>query len=636
MGKTLLVGGTRNYVVSGVAQDAPANSQIKFDFVASYASLPNASNPNWGVEVYATYFLLRPGTDPVSLEKKMGVFMRNLPELADLGNDYLIYHLEPITRVHLYSRLGGLEPSGNIQYIYILAIVAILILIIAGVNYTNLTTAQAVGRIPEISIRKVLGSRRIQLFWQFMGESLLLNLLAMAIAIILVVALLPAFDRLVERPIEAGMILQQAGIALLLVLYAGISFMAGIYPALVLSGLKLIRMLKAGFSFSTGTGPLRKSLIVFQFFASIFLIVSTVVIYEQMQYIRKKDLGYDQSHVVALPVDLAMRPNFRAIKESLARLPGVLSVSCGAEEPTYIRWDDAVTLLPGPSSKPVLTYASPADPDFVRTLGLHIIAGTDFTQADWMQMNGPDNPDPQTSFMLNETLTRAMGWKPQEALGKIMYRSDHKGVVKAVVKDFNFAPLHTSVAPLVIFLDSQYYHIYQAFVKISGNNIPSTLSSMEATWKERVTHRPFEYHFLDDNFHSIYHTEEQTAQIFTVFSALAIVLACMGLFALAAYTTVQRAKEIGIRKVLGAGEWRLVMLVSGDFLKLVGISTVLAFPVAWYFLHRWLENFAYRIQISWVIFLVAGGAAVALAFVSIFAQAYRAAIANPVRSLRTE
>jgi putative ABC transport system permease protein len=205
-----------------------------------------------------------------------------------------------------------------------------------------------------------------------------------------------------------------------------------------------------------------------------------------------------------------------------------------------------------------------------------------------------------------------------------------------VVKDFNFAPLHTPVAPLVIFLDSQYFHIYQAFVKISGNNIPSTLQSMEATWKERVTHRPFEYHFLDDNFNSIYHTEEQTAQIFTVFSALAIVLACMGLFALAAYTTVQRAKEIGIRKVLGAGEWKLVMLVSGDFLKLVGISMVLAFPVAWYFLHRWLENFAYRIQISWVIFLAAGGASVALAFVSIFAQAYRAAIANPVRSLRTE
>jgi putative ABC transport system permease protein len=636
LGKTLLVGGTRNYIVSGVATDAPENSQIKFDFVASYSSLPNANNPTWGQEVYATYFLLRQSVDRTSLEKYIGTFMRTLPELADLGSDYLIYHLEPITRVHLYSKLSGLEPSGNIQYIYILAAIALLILIIAAVNYTNLATAQAAGRIPEIGIRKVLGSMRVQLFWQFIGESLLLNLFAMAIAFILVALLLPPFDQLVERKIQIGMILQPSGIAMLLILYCCVSFIAGIYPALVLSGLKLIKILKTGFSFSGGAGPFRKSLIIFQFFASVFLIISTVVIFEQMSFIKNKDLGYDKSQVVVLPVDGLMRPDFTTLKESIARLPNVLSVSCGAEEPTNIRWDDEITLSSDPNAKPLLTYATPADPDFVRTLGLHIIAGTDFSRADWLTMNRPGNPNPQTSFMVNETLAKSLGWKAQEAPGKIIYRSFRKGVVKAVVKDFNFAPLHQPIAPLVIFLDSQYYHIYQAFVKISGSNIRSTLRSLEENWKTRVPHRPFEYHFLDDNFNTVYHTEEQTVKIFTVFSGLAILLACLGLFALAAYTTVQRAKEIGIRKVLGAGELGIVLLISRDFLKLVAISMLLAFPVAWYFLNSWLNNFAYRIQISWIVFLISGCASATIAFASIFIQAYKAAVANPVRSLKTE
>jgi putative ABC transport system permease protein len=360
------------------------------------------------------------------------------------------------------------------------------------------------------------------------------------------------------------------------------------------------------------------------------------VIFQQLSFIRNKDLGYDKAQVVVLPVDGLMRPNFRSIKESIMRVPNVVSVSCGAEETTNIHWDDQITLSGDPLSTPLFTYASPADPDIVHTLGLHIIAGSDFTQADWRLMNDSNVADPQTAFMLNETLAKALGWKPAEAIGKTIYRSFHKGIVKAVVKDFNFAPLHEPIAPLAIFLDSQYVHIYQAFVKISGKNVPSTIVSLEKTWKERVTHRPFQYHFLDDNFNKIYHTEEQTAKIFTVFSTLAILLACLGLFALAAYTTVQRAKEIGIRKVLGAGELQLVMLISNDFLKLVALSMLLAFPVAWYFLKSWLDNFAYRINISWLVFLVSGGAAAAIAFVSIFAQAYKAAITNPIQSLRTE
>jgi putative ABC transport system permease protein len=267
---------------------------------------------------------------------------------------------------------------------------------------------------------------------------------------------------------------------------------------------------------------------------------------------------------------------------------------------------------------------------------LHIIAGGDFTHTDWLQLNGPGVQNPQTSFILNETLAKSLGWSPEQSIGKSIYRSFHKGLVKAVVKDFNFAPLHEPIAPLMIFLDSQYYHIYQAFVKISGNDLPSTIAALQTNWKQRVTHRPFQYHFLDDNFNMLYHTESQTAKIFSVFSVLAILLACLGLFALSAYSTVQRAKEIGIRKVLGAGEFSLIMLISADFLKLVALSMVLAFPLAWYFLNHWLDNFAYRISISWFVFLLSGIAASAIAFASIGLQAYKAAISDPVKSLRTE
>jgi putative ABC transport system permease protein len=637
LGKVLRVGGTRDYIVSGVALDAPVNSQIKFDFVASYASLSNANRPNWSQEVYATYFLLHNASDAPALEKNIAAYMKKQPDVGVSGNDYVIFHLEPFTKVHLYSNLDGLEPNGNITYIYILAAVALLILCIACVSYTNITTAQASSRTAEIGIRKALGSARWQLFWQFIGESLLLNLLAFVLAIALVVTFLPQFNQLVERPLNVAALLHPLSLALLLLLYGTISFISGAYPAFILSNLRLIKILKTGFSFSGRSGMLRKSLIVFQFFVSVFLIISTMVIFQQMNYVRNKNLGYKKDHVLVLPVDAVMRPGFLAFKEAMQRVPNVTSVSCGAEEISYIHWDDEITLGSDILSKPLLTHASPCDIDFVKTMGLHIVAGSDFTLSDWKQMyTGNGNTDPHTSYILNESAVKALGWKPRDAIGKTIYRSFRKGTIKAVVQDFHFAPLHETISPLLIFLDSGYNHVYQGFVKISGNNIPATLSALESVWKQRVPHRPFQYHFLDENFNTIYHTEQQTAKIFSVFAGLAIILASMGLFALAAYTTVQRAKEIGIRKVLGAGVFQIVTLIAGDFVKLVILASLIAFPVAWIFMNKWLQNFAYRININWWVFLAAGVTAAAIALISIFFQAIKAALANPVKSLRTE
>ncbi|HEV3326693.1 MAG TPA: FtsX-like permease family protein [Puia sp.] len=637
MGKLLRIGGTTDYIVSGVASDAPANSQIQFDFVASYASLANANRPNWSIEVYTTYFLLRDPKDITGLEAAIPAYMKDQKDLNLAPGDYLTYHLEPLTRVHLYSSLQGLGPNGNITYIYILGAIALLILCIACVNYTNLATAQSIRRMPEIGIRKVMGSRSWQLFWQFIGESLLLNFVAFILAIWTAILLLPLFDRLVERPLNTSYLGNPRIIGGMLLLYLVISFASGAYPALLLSRLQLMKVLKTGFSFSGSTGMLRKSLIVFQFMVSVFLIISTVIIFQQLSYLQHKDLGYDKDHVIVLPVDAVIRDKWRSVKEAIQRIPNVESVSCGAEETTYIHWDDELTTAASPGATPMYITASPTDIDFVRTMGLHIIAGSDFTQSDWLQADSVTNPsDPHTSYMLNESAVKALGWTPEQAIGRTVYRSGGKGLVKAVVRDFHYAPLHQAIGPLVIFLDAQYRHIFQTFVKVNGRDIPGTLRELEATWKQRVPHRPFQYHFLDDTYNVIYHTEQQTAAIFSTFSTLAILLACLGLFALAAYSTVQRAKEIGIRKVLGAGVVQIVLLISGDFVKLVALASLIAFPIAWLMMKSWLRQFAYRIDIGWWVFGAAGLVAVVIALFTIGLQAVRAANASLVKSLRSE
>lgn len=637
LGKLLLVGGTKTYMVSGVAKDAPINSQIKFNFIASYSSLPDANTPNWEIPIYTTYFLLHDPNDIPALEKKIAAYMRVQKDVVLTGNDYVRYHLEPLTSVHLYSSLTGLEPNGNITYIYILIAVALLILCIACVNYTNLATAQSVTRTAEIGIRKVLGSRKRQLFLQFIGESLLLNFVAFLLAIVLAMLVLPFFDRLVERPLDPESFLNPLAAGMMLLLFVLISVASGAYPAFILSNIKLIKVLKAGFTFSTGGGELKKSLIIFQFTISVFLIISTTVIFQQLSYIQHKELGYDKDHIIVLPIDNIVRAKYQLVKEALERAPGVKSVSSGAQEITNIVWGDALRKNQNPAATPLFVTVSPTDIDFVRTTGVQIIAGTDYSLSDWKQLDSANSSrDRHTAYLLNESAVRSLGWTPAFAIGKTLYLNFNKGVVKAVIKDFHYAPLQQPIKPLVIFLDSGYSHIYQCYANISGQNIPATLRALENTWNNYVPHRPFEFHFLDDNYNMLYHNEQQTAEIFGSFSTLAILLACLGLFALAGFITTQRAKEIGIRKVLGAEVIQIVVLITKDFIKLVAIAAVIAFPLAWLSMNSWLQRFAFRINISWWVFLAAGLSTTVIALLTISFQAIRAANMSPVKSIKTE
>jgi len=389
--------------------------------------------------------------------------------------------------------------------------------------------------------------------------------------------------------------------------------------------------LKSGFSF-TASGSLRKSLIVLQFVISIFLITATVVILQQLSYIRHKDLGYNKEQVVVLPLDYQVTAKYDDIKKALAASPGVVFIGGAYEEPTHIDWGDGITSKDG--NKHITVNALPVDEDLIKTLGMKLVAGHDYDLTDVLQFDTSDNGNNlHYSFMLNESAANALGWTPQEAIGKTIEKNV-TGIVKAVVKDFHFRSMHETINPLLIFLDKR--QVNSMFVKIKADHVEETLKSLENTWKQRVAHRPFEYHFLDDDYAQLYKTEQRTANVFATFSTLAILLACLGLFGLTAYAMVRRTKEIGIRKILGATVPDILSLVSKDFLKLVIVAFLIASPVAWYAINKWLQDFSYKVDIYWWVFAIAGGSTLLIAFVTISLQAIKTALKNPVKNLRAE
>ena len=634
VGQTIKVG-TRDFIVSGIVQKPPLNSQIRFDFVASFKALNASKSEVWWEANYITYLLIHPKTSAQTLETRIAAYMKkvSVEEIGFKGSNYLTYHLEPITRVHLYSTLEGFEPSNSITYLYILAVVGLLILIIASVNYTNLATAQSASRTGEIGIRKVLGALRTQVFRQFMIESAVMTTIALLIACLLGYFLLPYFNHISGKQININSFLHPSTGLLLAAILVTVTFFAGVYPAVTLSKLKIIAILKSGFRFTGQGAALRKTLIVLQFAISVFLIISTLVVVQQLDYIRNKNLGYSKDHVLVLPLDFNMQSGYAALKQEMLRQPGVINIAAAYEEPVDIGWGDGISKAANDEGG-ITVNAIPVDKDFIKTMQMQIIAGSDYTEADVKAIDTSNQGrNLKYSYILNESAVKALGWTPQEAIGKTIYKG-REGIVKGVVKDFHFRSFHNPITPLVIFLDQRMAQ--KMLVKIEGTNLSSTIQQLGKVWKLRVQHRPFEYHFLDEDYSTLYKSEEQTARIFTTFSTLAIMLACLGLFALTAYSIAQRTKEIGIRKILGANTANIISLVAKDFLFLVIIGIVVASPLAWFATHKWLEDFSYRISIQWWMFAMSGCTALLIAFVTVSLQAVKAALANPVKSLRTE
>jgi putative ABC transport system permease protein len=639
IGKTLRINAGRtntDFTVTGVVEDCPSNSQIKYDLFTSFTTLAAAREEQWWSANYATYLLLRkPGFIPALQAKIPGFMKAQSGETGTTGQDYLTYTLEPLRQVHLHSEVeGNFEPNGDLTYIYIFGSIAILILVIACVNYVNLATSRAMERAQEVGVRKVMGALRGQLFGQFIGESLLVTFTALGIGVLMAYLALPLFNELSDRNFSFNIWQRPLNLLLLVGLGLLVSLIAGSYPAIVLARFQPVLVLK-GHLKTARAGQFRQSLIVFQFAVTAFLIVSTLVVQGQLSYIQHKKLGYNKEHVVMLPADRQINEKIKTLKNELSQSADVRHVSLAYESPTFIEGGYGMRRFDMPKDQYKMVAGLPVDEDFIKTVGLQIVAGSDLTQADMDRITDEavDSLD-RNRFVLNEAAVKALGWKtPQEAIGQKLDLNGRAGEIKAVIEDFHFASMKQKIGPLVIFPEGGGNVV---LVKLSGNQLAKTLQFMESKWRTLAPDRPFEYQFLDEEFDKLYAAESRTGSIFSVFAFLSIFLACLGLFGLSAYTTAQRTKEIGVRKVLGASVASIVALLSKDFLRLVVIAIVLASPIAWYAMHQWLQGFSYKIDIQWWVFALAGLLAVGIALLTISFQSIKAALMDPVKSLRSE
>ncbi|MEO6838259.1 MAG: ABC transporter permease, partial [Ginsengibacter sp.] len=439
LNKTITSGG-KDLRVSAVCEDVPQNSQIKFDFATQFTNLGNnVKDETWWTANWITYFLLRNKKDIAPLQKQISNYMKTREVRADAGlegKDFLTYHLEPLTWVHLHSPLAGFEPNGSITFIYMLALIALLILIIACANYTNLATAQSAGRSGEIGMRKVLGASKKQVFIQFMSESSIISFLSAALALVLGIFLIPYFNDITGRHFTPGILFQPLPIITLIIFTLLVSFFAGLYPALVLSGTQVMGVLKKGFNFTGGNNLLRKALIVAQFGISVFLIIFTIVILQQMHFMQTKDLGYDKDRVVVLPIGGNMLQNFQSIKDAFAQIPGVQSITASYDTPEYVQWGDGITAIDEKGKHDISLNAMPVDLDFTKTLKMQMLAGLDFQQSDFGMMD-TSNHDAnfRQPFIINETLAKKIGWTPQQSIGRTLEKGSTVGPVMGVVKD---------------------------------------------------------------------------------------------------------------------------------------------------------------------------------------------------------
>jgi putative ABC transport system permease protein len=631
LGQTLLITGDGlPATVTGIMEDMPENSQIKADVVLSMSTITKKFNAGldeqWGNYGASAYLLLKPNTDPRSLEKKFPAFLvkRNGKEMKENQMIPTLF-LEPLTKVYLYSTRNG-SKTGNITNVYIFSIVAVFILAIACINFVNLTTARSVERAKEVGIRKVVGALRSQLARQFITESVVLCFFSFLLSVLFAFLLLPMFNTLAGKTISDGIFSNFPDIITLLIASITIGLLAGMYPAWVLSSFKPIVVLKGKFSTGTRGIILRKALVIAQFTISTALIISTIIVYNQMNHMRKQDLGFSKDQVLVLNTNGDKSKN--ALNLAIKDIPGVQSTAMSSSVPGGGN-PGAYSEIENRSGDLQIANLDLyfVDYDYIPSYKMQMVAGRAFSQ-DF-------GTDTTKAMILNESAVKLFGYaSPKDAIGKKFKQWGREGKIIGVVKNFNYRSLQQEIKPLSMRIEPNGSNMIS--IKLPAANIPATITAIEKKWKQLMPNWPFSYFFLDEFFDKQYRSEERFGNLFLNFAVLAIFISCLGLLGLASYSTIQRTREIGIRKVMGATVSNIVNLLSIDFLKLVLISFLTATPIAWYFMSEWLQNFSYRIDISWWIFVAAGLMAFFIAIFTISFQAIRAAIANPIKSLRTE
>ncbi len=643
-GKTLELENKTICKVTGVMKDFPRQSHFHLSFIQPQRDRGyQGDDDQWLSNNWHSYILVRPGADRAFLQsrvdatvnKYLGLQLQQMlhTSIQDMQHQgaHFMYHLMPLEDIHLRSNKGyEMEPNGDINTVYIFSFIAILILVIACVNFMNLSTARSANRAKEVGIRKVAGSTKGHLITQFLTESVLLSFFSLLLALGIALLLLPMFNQLAGKELHAGSLFSPRFLALLVLLVFLVGCLAGSYPAFYLSSFQPILVLKGKVASGFKGSILRSILVVGQFVISIGLIIGTIVIYNQLNYIRSRETGFNRDQVLVIHNAYLAGDPVKTFRKELTQLAGVADASLSGDLPTVGSGYDQEGWFRTPSMDTkgavVLTNLS-VDEHYIPTLGMKIVKGRNFSI---------DFPSDSTGIILNESAVQLLGWK--DPINQMFYRpgDSMKSVayhVIGVVKDFNFSSMHDKVGPLVINMGDNRGSLA---VHLRGGNITGPVNQIEAKWKAMANGVPFTYTFMDDDFNKLYQSEKQTGQLFISFAVFAIFIACLGLFGLVTYAAEQRMKEIGIRKVLGAKVGGIVGLLSRDFIKLVLIASLIAFPLAWWGMSQWLDGFAYRIGISWWIFVLAGAAAMLIALVTVSLQTIRAALANPIKSLKSE
>ncbi len=632
VGKTLLIDGKRPATVTGVIKDVPLNSHFNFDMLVSAITMEKMKWINmqeWGNFSNFTYLLLPKGFDASKLQAKLPSFLRNhiSEDKRRAGYNYDLF-VEPLKDIYM-DNFRGAPVNGSKTNVYLFSIVAVFILLIACINFVNLATARASERAKEVGIRKVIGAFKSQLAAQFLGESVIISLISFVFAFVLSLLLLPLFNELAGKVISQS-IFEHGYIFILFGIALAIGFLAGIYPSMVLTSFNIISVLKGRFSTSVRGILLRKGLVVLQFTISIVLIVGTIVVYHQLNYMRNQSLGFnkDQMAIIDFSGDSLVQAQAQSIKNELSQVQGVMSVSGSSTTPgsmNPVAYSEVESRQGKMTSMNLNMYD--VDFDFMQQYGFQVVAGRAFSTSF--------PTDSTKGFVINEAVAKNLGYvHPGDAVGKNFSQWGRKGQIVGVIKDFHFESLAQSIKPINFRINPRNINVFT--VKVKGGNIPNTMAALQAKWKQLVPSRPISYSFLDDNFNKQYLTQDRFGKLFMYFAFLAIMISCLGLLGLASYSTIQRTREIGIRKVLGASVPRIVNMLSKEFLLLVLIAAPVAFVIAWLGMHSWLNDFAYRVSLAWWIFAVAGLLSLFIALATISFQAVKAALANPVKSLRSE
>ncbi|MEN0057147.1 MAG: FtsX-like permease family protein, partial [Mucilaginibacter sp.] len=632
-----------NFKVTGIYEPFPTNAQLHPQMLLSFNTLKDSTiygekqlQTNWGNNSFFTYLLMPKGYNMERIASLLPAFLdKYVHGPGEAGNSheskYSKLHIQKFLDIHLHSHLDDeLDQNGDIKRVYIFSAIALFILLIACINYMNLSTARSTLRAKEIGIRKVIGAQQKEIITQFLSESVLITWFSLILALIITWLLIPLVNKFSDLNLSFNTLLELKVLIPILLLPFAVGLISGIYPAIFMSSFKPVKVLKGIIKVGSGNISFRKVLVVVQFSISIILIVATTIVFQQLRYIQQKSLGFDKEHIITTinPFSESQFETFR--NEVIKNNADIKELGRSSRIPSGRLLDNqGVSLFENGTSKQVnadLKYVN-ADYGFIPTYGMKLAAGRNFSR---------DFSTDSNNYVINTRAAQALGFKtPQSAIDKELSYGGVKGKIIGVVNDFHFESLHQNIVPILMRMPSFANNSYRRLsVKIDGHNINSAINTIQEAWRKAQPEVPFEYTFLDERFQRLYNSEQQQGSLFTMFSFIAIFIACLGLFGLSAFTITQRVKEIGVRKVLGASIPQIVTELSKDFLKLVLIASLIALPIAWYSMSKWLLDFAFRVSIQWWVFVMAGFIALVIAFVTIGFQSIKAATANPVKSLR--